>query len=444
MKNKYLILRKDGSAVEVDQYLASVDPSREMKVLIDREAKQIASAQNGEPKYLQYANRLGFSWEKNSGIGFVNYNHKANLILRLVKEYSRNLVNEIGFPIYEVNGSNFFDMQYPVVQAYANLFADRLFKSKQDKKELVMLYDASYPQFNLAGDYQLSYRDLPFAHFSIADCYRYEQSGECMLLFRGRRFNMPDLHPYLKDIPEAFEWYFKIEKQIINAAKEVRREYVNVIKVSSEKNWEQYRSQIAQIAISSNKDMLVEIRRDGVDRYWIIDVDYSIIDNLDQVREIGCIQIDIGNAKRLNISYRDQNDAKQYPVIIHSAVPGGIERYLYMLFDNFHDSFPIWLHPIQLRLLPISDEYIQDCEKFIDNLPNLRVDIDDRSVPIGKKIKLAKDELIPHYFVIGEQERNKKGNYQEILDLYKEIQNISKNKPYNDYSWPKLVSKQIH
>ncbi|MCA9383754.1 hypothetical protein KC909_05280, partial [Candidatus Dojkabacteria bacterium] len=145
----------------------------------------------------------------------------------------------------------------------------------------------------------------------------------------------------------------------------------------------------------------------------------------------------------LNISYRDQNDAKQYPVIIHSAVPGGIERYLYMLFDNFHDSFPIWLHPIQLRLLPISDEYIQDCEKFIDNLPNLRVDIDDRSVPIGKKIKLAKDELIPHYFVIGEQERNKKGNYQEILDLYKEIQNISKNKPYNDYSWPKLVSKQI-
>lgn len=85
-------------------------------------------------------------------------------------------------------------MSHPVVEAYASLYGDRLFNFNAGNKKLVMSYNASYPQFNLAGQYSIKDKHLPFAHFSISDCYRLEQSGECMLFVRQRRFFMPDLH----------------------------------------------------------------------------------------------------------------------------------------------------------------------------------------------------------------------------------------------------------
>lgn len=182
---------------------------------------------------MKIANKLGFCWEENSSIGFVQYNYKADLIMRLVKEYARKLVNEIGLPIYEVRGSNFFDMSYPVVQACAGLFGERLFIHNNDDKQMVMNYDASYPQFNIAGKASINDEAMPFAHFSLSDCYRYEQNGECMLLYRNRRFFMPDLHPYFRDVNEAWDWYPKLEKKLIESSENVSRKYWNVIKVSS-------------------------------------------------------------------------------------------------------------------------------------------------------------------------------------------------------------------
>lgn len=416
-----------------------------MRILIEKEALGKKPKDAKESKYADYASKLGFSWEKNAPIGFLNLNHKANLIMNLVKEYARILVNDIGIPIYEVSGSNFFDMSYPVVDAYASLFGDRLFQPKSEDKSYVMSYDASYPQFNLASSYKLYEKDLPLAHFSISDCYRNEQSGECMLLFRGRRFNMPDIHPYCKDVDQAFELYEKIENQLLNSFKNARREYYNVVKISSIENWNKYQPQLISIARRNGKDMLIEIRRDNVDRYWIVDIDYSIIDKLSGVREIGCIQIDIGNASRLGIEYIDQDGERQNPVIIHSAVPGGLERYLYMLFDQFDEFFPIWLHPIQIRLVPVSEKFLEFSEKLMNDLKkkNIRVDIDDRAEPVGKRIKRAKSELIPNVLLIGENELDGNGNISKLNDLVKSIKQESSGKPFIQYSWPSFVSKQV-
>jgi threonyl-tRNA synthetase len=442
--NKYLIISKNGNILDPKDFLKSADCSEHMKIVIEREALGIKAKNNLEkPSYLKYANKMGFSWEPNSAIGFIQYDYKANLIMRILKEYSRNLVDNIGLPIYEVSGSNFFDLQYPVVQAYAGLFGDRLFKFKSEDKELVMSYDASYPQFNLASQYRLSEKNLPMAHFSISDCYRYEQSGECMLLFRGRRFNMPDLHPYLKSVDEAFEWYFEIEKQILQGAKDAQREYINVAKVSSEKNWNIYKDKIINIAVKGNKDMLVEIKMDNVDRYWIVDIDYSFIDELKQIREVGCIQIDIGNAERLGIKYSDKNNNHNHPVIIHAAVPGGLERYLYMCFDKFKESFPIWLQPIQVRLIPVSDKFIDFCVELKNKHSNIRIDIDDRAEGVGKKIKDARRELIPNIVVIGEDEFGNSSKLKSFENIVNLIQKECESKYFIDYNWPMLVSKQV-
>jgi len=445
MKNKYLVIKANGELVEPEIFLSSKECEHEFRLVIEREALGIkAKESNDRPKYLRYANKFGFDWEDNSSPGFIQYNHKADLMMRLVKEYARKLVNEIGLPIYEVKGANFFDLDYPVVQAYAKLFGDRLFIHNNDDKKLVMSYDASYPQFNLARKSSINSNAMPFAHFSISDCYRYEQSGECMLLFRGRRFFMPDLHPYLRDLNEAWKWYFKLNEKLVESFDSADRKFWNNIKVSSEKNWEKFSGHIKEIVKRGNKPALVEIRCDKVDRYWIIDVDYSIVDNLNQVREIGCIQIDAGNAKRLGIMYFDKSGKRKFPVIIHAAIPGGIERYLYMVFDNFKAGFPLWFYPVQVRLLLVGEDQKKAAMNFIQKISDLnlklRIEIDDRAESVSKKIKLAHEDLIPNYFVFGQKEAADSSDIMDkLIGLDKEVRNF----PFIQFSWPRELSHQI-
>lgn len=454
MNNKYFILKKNGEIVEPDKYLESSQCSEEFRVFIEREAfnQQAVSVnrnkkQESEAKsdYLSYAKKLGFDWEPNSDNGFMRFDYKAQLIMRLVKDYARQLVNEIGFPIYEVRGANFFDMSYPVVQAYAGLYGDRLFQFNAGQKKLVMSYDASYPQFNLAGKYQLKESNLPFAHFSISDCYRLEQSGECMLFVRQRRFFMPDLHPYFKDIDEAFKWFPKIEKKLLESAKDANKHYEIVVEVSSEDNWIKYQNKIKCIAKNLGQDILVAILMDGQDRYWIINVDYKIIDQLGQSREICCIQIDVGNASRLDIKYQDKKGNDNYPVIIHSAVPGGIERYLYMLLDNFKESFPLWLYPAQIRLIPVNKKHISFCKRLVDKSKHLpvRIEIDDRDEHLNKRIKQSHEDLVPFVVVIGDKEMSKRENLKEFNSALSKVIKVSKNKPFIPLSYPNLISMQV-
>ena len=230
-----------------------------------------------------------------------------------------------------------------------------------------------------------------------------------------------------------------------------------MVKVSSEANWEQHRPEIIAIAKRGHKDMLVEIKMDGQDRYWIIDVDYSIIDDLGQVREIGCIQIDVGNAKRLGIKFahndhshmdypiksgndkgRDEDNGQ--PIIIHAAVPGGIERYIYMLCDDIR-LFPIALHPVQLRLIPVSEKYQNFALELARKYADIRIEIDDRAESVSKRIKLAHEDLVPEILVVGEKEQ--KAGWQDLERLAKEIRDKSRGVPFLPFSWPARVSQQL-
>jgi threonyl-tRNA synthetase len=279
---KYYVIQNNGCVIEAGKYLGSSQGSVEFCRFIRLEAENNPGpdAQPGKPQYLEIARKFGFDWEANADVGLVNYDYRASLIMSLVKEYARLLVDQIGFPIFQVSGSNMFDLSHPVVEAYAGLYGDRLYQFKSGNKNVVLSYDASYPQFNLASQYSLSYRQLPFAHFSISDCYRHEQSGECMLLYRQRRFYMPDLHPYFKSVEQAFEWYPAIQKQLIAAARSVNRAYHISIEVASEKAWSAYQACLVQIASDLDQDILCVVNDDDKDRYWIINADYKFIDKL--------------------------------------------------------------------------------------------------------------------------------------------------------------------
>jgi threonyl-tRNA synthetase len=446
MKDGYYIIKQNGQIIDPKIYLEAGEGSASFRLFIRREAlhADVNRGSDGKPAYLLIAKKHGFSWEPNADSGIAQYDFKANLMRRLVQDYARQLVHSIGLPIYEVNGSNLFNLSHPVVSAYAHLYGDRLYQFKSGSNDLVMSYDASYPQFNLAKSHSLSYKNLPFAHFSIADCYRSEQSGECMLLYRQRRFYMPDVHPYFRNVAEAFAWFPRMQAQIVSSGNAINRDYEVAIEVSSPEYWERYRKEILAAAASLGRDVLVGVLNDGVDRYWIINVDYKIIDALGQSREIACIQIDVGNAPRLGINYVDEAGCNQHPVIIHSAIPGGIERYLYAALDDFPNHFPLWLSPVQLRLIPVSDQYIELCQQLSADLADkpVRLEIDDRNESVGKKLKQAHEDLVPYAIVIGEREEQ--AGSRDLMSAVKVIAKASADKPFIRREWPELLSRQIH
>ena len=227
------------------------------------------------------------------------------------------------------------------------------------------------------------------------------------------------------------------------SSKEVNIDYQVVVEVPSEAIWEKYQEKIIPIAKRLGRDVLVSIIQDGKSRYWIINVDYKVIDKLNQSREICCIQIDVNNAERLGIKYVDKDGKDKHPIIIHAAVPGGIERYLYMLLDNFEESFPLWLHPVQIRLIPVGKNQIAFCEELVKKYVSkpVRIDIDDRAESVSKKIKKAHQNLIPMPIVIGEEEES--GELKALEQAIEKVVVESKNKPFVSLGYPRLVSKQL-
>jgi threonyl-tRNA synthetase len=443
---RFFVLQQDQHVVQVDGYLQRADLDPEFARFVRREAlgEVLVEPSNDRPSYLRYANRLGFRWEPHAESGQVQYDYKANLMRRLVQEYARQLVHELGMPVFEVNGANMFSLNHPVVGAYASLYGDRLYHFPSGDHEVVMSYDASYPHFNLAAKAPLSYKHLPFAHFSLSDCYRHEQSGELMLLLRQRRFFMPDLHPYFKDIAEAFAWLPTLQAKIVEAAADAGRRYQVIIEVPSEEIWLTYRPFIEQIPKELGADVLVAILEDGAPRYWVVNVDYKILDQLGQAREIGCIQVDVGNAPRLGIQYVDKDGQRKHPVIIHSAIPGGIERYLYLVFDQFeHHGLPLWLQPVHIRLLPVATDFVEPCVQLIhryEHLP-LRIEVDDRNISLAARVKAAHEDFIPRKIVIGPREA--KDGYAELDSLVRELARGMGNKPFIRREWPCEVSRQV-
>ena len=190
----------------------------------------------------------------------------------------------------------------------------------------------------------------------------------------------------------------------------------------------------------------------------VINVEYHITDELKRSREIATVQIDMGNAKRFGISYTDEDMKKLCPPILHTAVLGGIERYLYTVFDAALKmevpSLPLWLAPTQARIIPISDKFIGNATGIAEEMEthHIRVDIDDRSVTMQRKVREAEMEWIDYIIVFGQKEMDsgilavrdrtlKKIRPMSPQQLINEVTKKTAERPYRSLTLPRELSK---
>jgi len=454
-KPEYLILKLDGETADPKEYGFKKD-EEDVKTLVEKEVFK-KEAPGGEPRIIGILKRFGFEWEASSDSGHMRYGPKAALMVDLAGDYAWQSVNELDIPSFSIKGTNLFNLNVPAIKEHADLFGERLYTIRVDNEEFILKYAACFQQFSMLKDWMISYKHIPFGMFEIADSYRLEQSGETLLGFRLRRFYMPDYHIFCEDLEQAREMTLRVHEKIHEKARELGNQYVslyNLTKSFFEKN----RDFMKKLVKVDGKPALLHFVPEGK-YYWVINVEYHITDELKRSREIATVQIDVGNAKRFGIKYINQKREDAYPPILHTAVLGGIERYLYTVFDAALKlkvpSLPLWLSPSQVRIIPISDKFIPHAKKIADEMEKqcIRVDVDDRAFTMQKKVREAEIEWINYVLVIGQKEvesgvlpvrdrKLRKIREMRLPQLIKEIRKEMEGKPFQALTLPRLLSKR--
>ncbi len=412
VEKEYYILTPEGEVYTPQEYLEKAD--KEFRVIIEKEALGKELGEVESPVH-SFCSKFGFEWEPMGDYGHMRYQPHAALMLDAVSEYAWTLARSLGIPVLRIRGTNMFDLAARPVYEHAALFGDRLYELWAEKKHLVMRYAACHQQFAMLKDYVLSYRDLPLGMFEVADSYRLEQSGEVTLCFRLRRFYMPDLHILTRDIDEAMKVSEKLQEVIHREAAKLGRRYYAVYNVTRD-FWEKSRDKVVELVRRDGRPALIAVYPAGI-YYWVVNVEYHIVDAAGRPREIATFQFDVGNAERFGIRYVDRDNRERYPVIIHTALIGSVERYIYMVFDTAvkmesegrTPTIPLWMAPIQVRIIPVDpndERQLSFAEKVASLLEErmIRVDIDDRDMSLGRRVRDAAREWVPYIVVIGSRE----------------------------------------
>lgn len=432
--------------------------------LVEKEALKRDLPSREEPGYLRLCRKFGIAWEEMSDAGHMAYEPKGTLLFDLVSDYSTQVVRSLGLSLFLMRGTNMFNLREDAVREHAELFGDRLYKVEHENRSFVMRYAACHQQFAIMRRWNISYRHLPLGAFEVADSYRLEQSGETSLLFRVRRLNMPDLHVLCRALPEANDWFARLHRRILQEAVPFGVDYEMLINLSGANAFAENRDLILQLLRERNRPALLHFYPEGRNYYWTVNIEYVMLDESRRPREIGTVQIDTGNAARFGIGYVDEQGRRNHPIILHTAIIGSVERYLYMAFEaavqaelrGRKGALPLWLTPEQLRLLTVGPEHLPLATSLADQLEaqGFRVGLDDRNESIPKKVREAKQDWVGNVIVIGDRElkgeplrvydRSEDRDVERTIEsLLAELRRRTEGFPKRPLSYPREMSRRV-
>ena len=293
-------------------------------------------------------------------------------------------------------------------------FADDIFKITSDKTDTVfVMKPMNCPHHTqIYASKMRSYRDLPLRFSEVTAVYRDENTGQLQGLSRVRSITQDDAHVFcrmdqiktevlaLYDIITKFYQAFKMPLSIR-------------LSVHDEENMDKYLGgkEVWEKSVGILTDVLRELGREyqvgiGEAAFYGPKIDFIATDAIGRDWQLATVQLDFNLPERFSLEYVDENNERQRPVMIHRAILGSIERFMGMMIEHYAGAFPMWLAPEQIRLAPVSDEFIGLADALKEKLQdaNLRVEIDDSTQTVGKKIRAAAKIKVPWTIVIGAKE----------------------------------------
>lgn len=258
-----------------------------------------------------------------------------------------------------------------------------------------------------------SYRDLPVRYAELGTVYRYERSGVLHGLLRVRGFTQDDAHLFCRP-NQIEEEIVKVLDLILLILKSFGfNEYKVYLStrpdkfVGSEENWEKATNALKQ-ALEKSKLKYEIDPGEGV--FYGPKIDIKIKDSLNRFWQVSTVQVDFNLPQRFDINYIEEDGQKYQPIMLHRALMGSLERFFGCLVEHYAGAFPLWLAPIQIILLPITDQNHEYSDEVFKKLTHsgFRVEKDLRNEKIGFKIRDAQIQKIPYMIVIGEKEQTSK------------------------------------
>jgi threonyl-tRNA synthetase len=259
-----------------------------------------------------------------------------------------------------------------------------------------------------------SYKDLPLRLAEYGTCYRYEQSGELFGLMRVRCLHMNDAHIYctkeqfyeeFKAVNDMYLKYFKIfgvDKYVmrlsVHEPSKLGQKYINEPEL-----WLETEALVRDVLIKTNTPF-VEVPDEAA--FYGPKIDVQIWSTIGREFTLATNQVDFAQGRRFKLEFTNKDNHPETPLIIHRAPLGTHERFIGFLLEHYAGRFPLWLAPLQVKVLPISDKFRDYAQSVLDKLKkaDIRAELDDRSEKIGKKIRDTEVARVPYMLVIGEKE----------------------------------------
>lgn len=253
-----------------------------------------------------------------------------------------------------------------------------------------------------------SYRDFPIRMGEVGRVHRHELSGALHGLMRVRAFTQDDAHIFM--LPEQIKDEIKGVAQLID---KVYKQFGFSYHVELSTRPESFLGEIAmwdeaEAALKAALEELgLEYRlNEGDGAFYGPKIDFHLRDCIGRTWQCGTIQLDYQLPQRFDLTYIGKDGEKHRPIMIHRVAFGSIERFIGILIEHYAGKFPVWLSPVQAKILPISDKFMDYADAVYKKLfdAGIRVDIDDRAEKIGYKIREAQLEKVPYMIIVGEKE----------------------------------------
>lgn len=302
-----------------------------------------------------------------------------------------------------------------ITSGHLPYYADSMFPPMEMDGEKYYLKAMNCPHHHkiFAAEHK-SYRDLPYRIAEYGTCYRYEQSGELFGLMRVRCLHMNDAHIYcskeqffqeFKAVNDMYLKYFKIfgvDKYVmrlsLHAPEKLGQKYVDEPAL-----WKETEDMVRKVLIDTNTPF-IEVPDEAA--FYGPKIDVQIWSTIGREFTLATNQVDFNSGRKFKLEYTNKENQTDVPLIIHRAPLGTHERFIGFLLEHYAGKFPVWLSPLQVKILPISDKFMEYTNEVKAALRSagIRVEIDDRSEKIGRKIREAELSRVPYMLVLGEKE----------------------------------------
>lgn len=300
---------------------------------------------------------------------------------------------------------------------HAAKFGNELFRVKGGDEEFFMKPMNCPHHMQIFADNQFSYRDMPVRYFEPATVYRYEKAGQLSGLTRVRAITQDDGHLFCRvsQIGEEVSTIVSIIKEFYTTmgmmdgyrvSLSVRGEDKDKY-IGNDEVWDKAEETLEKAA-KDNK-LNYQITK-GEAAFYGPKLDFMFRDAIGREWQLSTIQCDFNLPEKFKLSFKNEKGEDERPVVIHRAISGSLERFMGVMIEHFAGVFPVWLSPVQVIVLPISEhqrDYAQNVYKELKE-KDIRAELNDSNESLGKRIRLAKMQKVPYIIVIGDKEKEGK------------------------------------